>query len=610
MIIASAALLLAVGCCLGCANSRGESIEIILEPLDGEDMTYALRCAAEQASRYESVKITLKEGTYHLSPDLAYERYLPITNHGNGSKRIALLFEGHKSVEIEGEGAKLLFSGQVFPFLFENCERVRVSGVTIDWAIPYTFLGVVSGVDPKGEWRDITPRRREDGFSWSLKRGKILFPDINGFSYDCLGSTLAFDAESKRPIVGALDLHSEPTRVEELENGDLRIYERLPQMPPVGSLLSSKGDRENDRYAPAFDFKECSDILLEGITIHHALGMGFLFERSEGITIRDSKICLSEGSNRVISSTADATHFANCRGEILIEGCRFENMLDDGTNVHGTYVVVSEVINPRRIRVELQHFEQMGFKFADIGDQMWFINKPSPSRSAQVATVSDVRVLNEKVFEMEFEEEIADMVNVGDLVENKTWNPSFTMRNCTIQNHRARSIVLKTPLKTVIEGNYFSSMMSGVLFRGESHFWFESGAVEDVLISGNTFYNAADCGSKHAALYVTPLLGKEFDNQEIFDRNIRFVDNKIEGANPRVVIADRVEGLLIEGNHVIRRVDKMTPFAKAPIFELINCKDAVIENNSFEGAKPSTNQELQADVNSRASLLYKGNVFN
>ena len=37
-------------------------------------------------------------------------------------------------------------------------------------------------------------------------------------------------------------------------------------------------------------------------------------------------------TQRVISTTADATHFVNCKGDILIENCRFENMLDDGTN--------------------------------------------------------------------------------------------------------------------------------------------------------------------------------------------------------------------------------------------------------------------------------------
>ncbi len=338
--------------------------------------------------------------------------------------------------------------------------------------------------------------------------------------------------------------------------------------------------------------------------------MGFLFERSENITIKDSKICLSEGSPRVISSTADATHFANCKGDILIEGCRFENMLDDGTNVHGTYVVVTDMIDNHTLRAELQHFEQLGFKFADTGDEIWFINAPSPQRGAVTARVKSAKAINEKVMEILFEEPIDKLISKGGILENKTWNPTFTMRGCTIQNHRARSIVLKTPLKTVIEDNHFSSMMSGVFFRGESHFWYESGAVQDVLIKGNTFHNAADCGTRHAALYITPLLGAEFDKTESFDNNIRFIGNTINSFNPRIVIAERVDGLVVEDNIIIRNDDFAAIDPTAPLYELSNCDNCSIQNNSYSGVPLYNNSELKADVASQRNLIFKNNIFN
>ncbi len=572
--------------------------EITIKPTEG-DVTYELRSVLESAAGEEELIINLERGVYRLNPDLAFEKYAPITNHGNGVKRIAFPLSGFKKVVVEGNGAELLFHGQMMPFLFEECANVEVRNLTIDWDIPFTFLAEVVATNAAEGWREVKPRTAEDGFSWVLAGNKIKYPNINGFNYSCLGSTLAFDAETKRPIVGALDLHSEPTKVERLANGNLKIYEPLRQMPPVGSLLSSKGDREHDRYAPAFDFKECQNILLEGITIHHALGMGFLFERSEDITIRNSQIVLSEGSKRVIASTADATHFANCRGEILIEGCRFENMLDDGTNVHGTYVEVTEVVDPKTLRVAFRHFEQLGFKFAEVGDEMWYILHPSPERVA-TGVVESVKSINEEITEITFAEAIPSTMQVGDMLENKSWNPNFTMRGCTIQNHRARSIVLKTPGKTVIEGNHFSSMMSGVLFRGETMFWYESGAVTDVLIEGNTFENAADCGTTHAALYITPVLGAKYDQTAIYDRNIRFIGNTIIGANPRIVIADRVEGLVVEGNKIERNNSFVASFPDAPMFELINSKNVTIQKNSYTGESPKS--VLKIDEKSKESF--------
>lgn len=593
-------LLLSLTLAVGCQSAT--STEIVLKP-SSEDMTTSLRNEIEKFSGSSELVIRLEEGTYRFNPELAYEKYEPITNHGNGVKRIAFPLSGFKKVTIEGNGAKLLFHGQMMPFLFEGCENVEVHDLTIDWDIPFTFLAEVVATNAKEGWREVRPRDAKDGFSWRLQRGKILYPNIDGFNYAYLGSTLAFDAETKRPVVGVLDLHSEPTNVEKLKNGNLKIYEKLRQMPPVGSLLSSKGDREHDRYAPAFDFKECSNILLKGVTIHHALGMGFLFERSENITISGCEIRLAEGSKRVISSTADATHFANCKGDILIENCRFENMLDDGTNVHGTYVEVTEVVDPSTVRVAFKHFEQLGFKFADVGDEMWFLLQPSPLR-ANEGKVKSVRVINELITEISFTEPLPTELKCGDILENKTWNPTFTMTGCTIQNHRARSIVLKTPLKTVIKDNYFSSMMSGVLFRGEMKNWYESGAVSDVLIENNTFENSADCGTMHAALYITPLFNGNFDSTTLYDRNIRFINNTIRNVNPRVVIADRVDGLVVQGNNIERTTTYEAAFPNAPIFEFINCKDVSVTENSYKG---EISNLLKTDDASKSTLKIENN---
>ncbi len=595
-------ILIALICCLSLFEGVAQQ-RIKISHVEG-DATLSIRQALDEATQSDVI-IELEAGEYFCRPDYAVEKYCAVTNHGNGSKKILFPMAGFNSITIEGNGAKLLFHGQIMPFLFEDCASVSVSDITIDWDIPFTFLAEVMAVNPEEGWREVKPMGESEGYSWELKNGEILFPNIDGFNYKELGSTLPFTKDEKRVVAGAIDTYSRPTKVERLESGNLRIYDKARYYPPVGSMLSSKGDREGDRYAPAFEVKDCQNIKLDNITIHHALGMGFLFERSENITLTSSRIVVEEGSPRVIASTADATHFASCRGDILIENCTFENMLDDGTNVHGTYVVVDKVIDQNNIIVELKHFEQLGFEFAAEGDEVWFIKSPSPDRLSQTGRVTKAKILNERYTQLTLSEPIPATLSEGDLVENKTWNPTFTMRGCTIQNHRARCIVLKTPLKTLIEENYFSGMMSAVLFRGESFFWYESGQVEDVLIQHNTFHNAADCGTKHGVLYVTPKLGASFDDSALYDRNIRFVGNIIETSNPKIVWADRVLGLLIKDNHIVVNSDSETPFPDEPTFELINCKDARIEGNNYIGAQ--RDNHLKADQKSLETLTYQNN---
>ncbi|MGJ8680542.1 alpha-1,3-galactosidase-related protein [Paraglaciecola sp.] len=566
-----------------------------------EDMTPIIRDALDNVTDDE-IKLVFKKGHYQFSPEYALSRYSAVTNHGNGVKKVIFPLDNFKSVEIEGGDSEFIFHGQTAPFQLYNNQQIKVTNLTIDWDIPFTFVAEVLAVNKKQAYRDVKPW--VGTHSWKLKDGKILFPNIDGFNYDYMGSTLAFEKDQKKVVHGGFDRHSKPTKVEDRGNGVLRLHEKLKHYPPVGSLTSSKGDRHSDRYAPAFQVKNSKNVVFDNVTIHHALGMGFLFERTENIKILNSGVHLRDGAQRLISSTADATHFANCKGDILVENSRFENMLDDGTNVHGTYTIVDKIIDNKTVRVKFGHFEQTGFEFAGKGDDIWFVHQPNVGR-AGVATVDKVRVLNEMYTEISFTQALPKGLKQGDLLENKTWNPTFTMRGNVIRDHRARNIVIKTPLKIVIEDNHLSSMMSSILFRGETFFWFESGIVEDVTIRNNVFEDFAYAGKEHAALYITPRLGKTFDQTQAFDKNIRFENNTIKTFGTRIVWADRVDGLLIQNNTIEQSVDKPVIHPNRPLFEFMHSNNVELKNNRYEG---DFSIAVKADKHSQKTLKDDGSI--
>ncbi|MCW2119040.1 hypothetical protein M2326_001343 [Flavobacterium sp. 7A] len=564
------------------------------------DMTPIVRKAIED-NIDKDLTIVFEKGKYLFLPDFAVDKYSYITNHGNGLKKIIFLLEGYDSVAIEGNGAEFIFHGQVAPFQIKNCKKVTAKNFTIDWDIPFLFQGEVTAVNPKEGWYEIKPFTK--GYSWKVNRDQISFPDVDGFSFFELGSTLEFDPKIKRVALGALDMSVRPRYVEKKANGVLRLYEKLRKYPEIGNVMNSKGESEQNRYAPAFQTMNSQNILFEGITIHHALGMGFLFERSEEIVISKCGIFVRPGSDRVVSTIADATHFSNCKGNILIENCKFQHMLDDGTNVHGTYVEVNKIVDSKTVVVELKHFEQLGFEFAGIGDEMWFIQQPSPERVA-VNKVAKVLTINDRFIQITFENNLPSNLKQGDNIENKTWNPVFTMRGCTINDHRARNVIIKTPLKIIIENNNFSSMMSAIQLRGDNYYWFESGAVEDVTIRNNHFVHCAYGGAESAILYVTPRLGKDFDDKAFFDRNITFENNTIETFGSRIIWADRVDGLKITGNTIIQTKEAVDLYPNSPMFDLINCNNVDISKNTYKGDNKNI---LKADETSKKNLKVKRN---
>lgn len=583
---------------LNSTNAFSKSL-IEFKPSD-KDMTMAVREAIENCTD-KDIKLVFEKGIYTFMPDYAKDKYCFITNHENGFKKIIFPMEGFNSVEIDANGSEFIFHGRVLPFLFEECSNVSMKNVTIDWDIPFTFQGEVVAVNKEEGWRDIKPAT--EGFSWEVKNGKLLFPCVDGYNYTDVGSSLAFNPKTKDVAHGAYDMSSKPTKVEKRPNGILRFHEKLKHYPEVGMVLNSKGMKGENRYAPAVHVISSKNITIDNVVVHHALGMGYLMERSETARITNSGVYVREGSDRVVSIIADATHFCNCKGDIVVENCRFESMLDDGTNVHGTYVAVDEVIDEYTLRYGLEHFQQLGFEFAEVGDEMWFIHQPDPSRKS-VNEVAEVKMINDKYTTIRFKNKLPQNLKKGDILENKTWNPTFVMRACTIQHHRARNIVIKTPLKIVIENNKLSSMMSSILFRGETFYWYESGAVEDVLIQNNDFKYVAYSGSEHAVMYVTPRLAKSFDTSIAYDRNIRFINNTIETFDNRIVIADRVDGLIIKDN-VIKKVNSHRQlYPDAPLFELINCKNIEVTGNKYQGDYPKA---FEADEASRKSLKVKGN---
>ena len=565
------------------------------------DMSLTIRDVIQNA-KDKDIKLVFEKGVYRFNPDYAIGKFLYITNHGNGFKKIIFNFEGFNSVEIDGQGSEFIFHGALAPFVFEDCNKIDVTNLTIDWDIPFVFQADVIAVNKAKHYIDVKPY--VDGFSWQLKRGRIIFPDIDGFEYSMLGSTLSHNKETKAVDYGAWDMAYDPDLVKKMPNGNLRMYQKhLKHYPRVGSVLNAKGDREKDRYAPAFLVRKSKNINFKKIVIHHALGMGFLFERSEDINILNSGIYIREGSDRVISATADATHFANCKGNILIENCRIEGMYDDGTNVHGTYVEVDKVLDNKTVRVALKHFEQRGFQFVGVGDAIWFIKQPNPQR-ADEGVVTSVNVINETYIDITFASNLPSDLKQGDILENKTWNPVFTMRGNTIRDHRARNIIIKTPKRIIIEDNDLSSMMSSIMLRGETFYWFESGNVEDVIIRNNRFVHCAYGGSEHAILNISPRLGKTFDQTISYDRHIVFENNSIETFDNRIVWANRVDGLIIRGNKIKQTTTEKQLYPEAHMFDLKHCKNVEISNNTYKG---NCKLSLKADAVSKKTLKIKKN---
>ena len=553
----------------------------------GTDITSVLLDALNALPRRAS-KLTLPAGRYYITPDLLPERRLAITNHDNGVKRIAFLLEGFHDLVIEGHDTELIFRGYVLPFYVKGSQGVTVRGLSVDWETPFFIQGEVVSSDPDAG--HYTLRMYEKGYEWRIEDSRLVFP-LSVPAFSSLGESLLFDRETQAPVYRAkdFDLHrkTNDVRVRRNDDGTVTFFERLRRYPEPGTVLTFKGPMGGNRYAPVFHVIDSRDVRIEEVNIYHAPGMGILAERSGDVTLERVRVMLPPGSDRMVSTTADATHFCNCRGRVVIENCRFENMLDDGCNIHGTYAEVTEILAPDRVRVRLGHFQQAGFEFAGVGDEIWFLVAPSRERAA-TRSVCGVERQDDLHLTLTFATPLPEGLDVGDILENKTWNTEeYIVKNTIFRNHRARNLVIKTPGRVVVRNNLFSSMMAAILVKTDMSFWYESGAVDDVEIADNRFEECVSGGGKFGVITVGNSREKRFPDG-IMHRNIRIEGNLIRTFDSNILDAEYVDGLVFRNNRM-ERTDTWAPISpERPVLLLKHNRNLTIEGNTCNGKEEFT----------------------
>ena len=103
------------------------------------------------------------------------------------------------------------------------------------------------------------------------------------------------------------------------------------------------------RLNPAFTLWECENINLMNVDIYHCGGMGVIAQSSRNIELNWVNVMPPSDSGRIISASADATHFVNCKGYIRLLNCIFRNQKDDATNIHGWYMAIERVLSPEKL---------------------------------------------------------------------------------------------------------------------------------------------------------------------------------------------------------------------------------------------------------------------
>lgn len=534
---------------------------------DRRNVVPGIKAALEVCGTKDSSILVFPKGRYDFWQDFT------------ALSTIGIQMEKLKNVTIDGSGSEFIFHGNMQIASIFDCENVTLRNFSVDWDHPFIYQGkYVAATD---EYIDIKfdpqeyPYVIEDNLFYLTGEGWKVQPNT---VYNNL-----YDKDTKEILYKTQDGNNSSLflgKAEEIAPGIVRFYGKPNIKPVPGTFTTLFAGRY---ITTGIAISDSKNTYLKDLTIYHALSNGVYGSRSENITMDNVSMKINEKKDRVFSTIADASHFANCKGLIKVVNCAHTGQGDDFINVHGAYTKVASIND------EYSIIATRDPRYNRPGDELWFVNPILCQRSEARTIKSKEPIMKDDKSagtKITFTEPLPKGVQVGDYMENKTWSASVEIRNCKIlKNNRARGILVTTPYKVVIEDNYFRTGGAAIVIEGDMDYWFESGANTDVNIRNNIFEDCLTSGRVtfrkwgEAIITITPSHAPENEKSEPYHNNIRIENNTFKTFTIPLVHARSVRGLTFKNNEVIRTYT-FEPYSwQQSSFLLDGCREVIISGN-------------------------------
>lgn len=567
---------------------------------NSEQLNLALQELKTIYAKDKEIHISLPKGTYHFYEKGAFQKEYYISNHDQDNpKRVAFLFEDWENMTFDGNGSQFIFHGRMLPLALKNSKNCKLKNFSIDFEHPHIAqVEVVENRIEKGivfrTESEVNARINAEGWleiydeDWTIK-------PITG---------IAFEPETKHIVYRTSDLICDFSQCEQIDSNLFFAPNwKDKRLKPKTKIAL----RCYYRPAPAIFLAENTNTEIENVKVHYAEGMGLLAQLCENITLNSFSVCLKEGSNRVFTTQADATHFSSCKGKIISKNGLYENMMDDAINVHGTYLKVIKKVDSNSLIAKYMHNQSWGFNWGKIGDEVQFLSSSTMEIVGKRNVISSIKPHNSadisgtKEFLITFTKNIdkIDFENQSIGVENLTWCPEVVFSDNVIRNNRARGVLFSTPKDVVVERNFFDHTSGcAILLCGDCNGWFETGACRNVLIRQNRFVNALTNMFQftNAIISIYPEIPNLADQKQYFhggeNQGVVIENNTFESFDQPIVFAKSLDGLIFRNNKIIQNADYESFHWNNNRFLFLRTKNVKIENNDFEGGFDETKNVL------------------
>ncbi len=475
------------------------------------------------------IELHFAPGRYDFWPAHALRRKFNISNTNadpDGEKAIGIFLDQARHVRIHGQGARIVARGKMILVCIDRSEDVRITDLQFDYHRPTVSEYRVTAAAGDHFELEVHPDSH-----YEVKDGQLTWLGEGWTKTGNLTQELNPGTdEVRRTRISLKDLN-----IEEIEPFHLRATGRSPLQP--GRIYQVR-DTFRD-YAAVFT-RRSKDIVWQDVRFYFLHGMGLVSQFSENLTFDRVSIAPDPDSGRTTAAWADGIHVSSCRGKVLIRDCRFSGLHDDPINIHGTHLRVVDKLSDNQIKVHFMHGQTFGFMAFNPGDAITFVRWDSLETYAP-NTVKRAELVNPREMLLTLERPVPTRLQENDVVENISWTPEVRITGCEVRRTPTRGFLITTRRQAVIENNtFYRTWMSAILLENDASGWYESGAIRDLTIRNNGFFNC-----REPVIHINPRNSRP---NPAVHRNIRILDNCFELRDKLAIQAHSTSGLTITGN--------------------------------------------------------------
>ncbi|KAK8895085.1 hypothetical protein M9Y10_023527 [Tritrichomonas musculus] len=540
-----------------------------LTPNTFEDQGPKLRRMISIARSNPGSTIFLEKGEYHFYSSGSLKMSFHTSNHDQPTfQPIAIPLVDLTNITLDCNGSTFYFHNLLEPILILDSTNVTIKNLHIDYWRPLFNEGTIVSAD----YFSTTIQINKTLYPYRVENSKLIFEN-EGFETSLI-FFIIFDKDTKRILNGTADVYFKGS-VTENSDGTITLTQN------IRDLGAKPGDalclRSYDKPYPGIVVYRATNTTLNNVQVHSAEGMALLAQRSENIHLINSGVTYAEG--RYTTTSADSSHFSNCKGDIVVENCIFEGMMDDSINVHSTSLRITEIVNNSCIKLQYVHGQSVGFETFLPGEQVQFI-RSTTLENDEIRKVTNVIKITTTELYLSIEGKIPSTIKVGDSVENGNYYARVIFRNNTIRNNRARGCLFTTPKDVLVENNFFDYVAgSAILLAGDAANWYESGSNRNVIIRNNRFLNVLTSTYQftNAIFSFYPTIGDIKKQTKFYHSNVKIEGNQIDTFDVPLLFGISSENVEFINNKINYNSD--FPAWKEKLFQFNKVKNITIEGN-------------------------------